>query len=138
MSKRRAHIPDQKKLQIIDLVKTNKKSIEQIEAEYGVSRYQIQRWEARFLALSRANGETPIIPIGYQAKSRVDIHASNGHEDPRDRLIMQLQIKVANQAIEIDKLKASVHGNKRYSDRQLYINPMSQDGQSDGNGSSSL
>lgn len=134
MSVKRNQLPDITKRQIIESLRSNQMTLKDVEAKYGVDKYQIQRWEAKFMAQDMSQGksvQSPVItlqPLGMP-KVKHENGNGNGHSsthksvsgDPRDRLIMQLQVKVANQLIEIDRLRAELNGHKRYSDQELYL-----------------
>jgi hypothetical protein len=130
MPLKRTQYPDSVKKRILEELRSGSITIREIEAKYGATKYQVERWQARFIALAMEQGHDPepIVPVKSLSNGNGNGHHKvtngngNGHErsDPRDRLIMQLQIKVANQAIEIDRLKALVHGGKRFSDKELY------------------
>jgi transposase-like protein len=117
---RRKFSPVMKK-EILAALDSGKKSIEQVEREFDISRhFHIARWRQ---SLAKTGGQRPI-PRYQKPKEEFLAPILNGtslpnSNDPRDREIVRLKLKLADVMIENEKLKAKVYG-RRVSD-QYYM-----------------
>jgi len=114
MPKSRRSFSREAKQAIVNDLLSGKYTPDEIEKKHDVDRYMVYRWRDRLLAEKNTTAtESEDLP-------KLPKVLSNGTIDPRDRVIMQLKVKLADMMLELERLRAEIHGHKRFTDKELY------------------
>lgn len=108
MAKQRRSFTKDLKKQIINLYLSKKKTLEQIEKEYNVTRYQIFQWREKTEDLSVSHISPKLIPS--------PILSTPSSPSAKDAMIFELQAEVGRMHLKIRKLEAALGLGKSYDD----------------------
>lgn len=109
---RRSFTRDTKK-EIVEAYLSKRKTLDQLEKEFDISRYQIFRWREQLVARAVEAGANPnghLMPTSQ-------LSANSQSIDPRDQLIIELKLQLADKMLQIERLNSQVNGGRRFQDR---------------------
>jgi transposase-like protein len=118
MKRQRRTFTKQLKHEIVQSWSTGKMSIEEIEKKYQISRHLVARWKSEQISHAVQNGSahssiTPFVPPSQA------IHPQVYSNDPRDRLIGELNAELGRMYMKIRQLETQLGYSRRAGDAPI-------------------